>query len=159
MTRHARRSPRRTRLILVVLGAALGVGALTAGWLGLRAWSVRANLQSLAADVPQLQADLSDGKLADADVALRAVAAAAASAKANTDDPIWRVASYLPWAGRQLSAVSAASDAVDDLARNALPALRDAAGTLTPAALTPAKGHLDLARIDAAAPKVAAADA
>lgn len=107
-------------VLLVLLGAAV--------WVGFRALSVKTDLEA----AQTLVTNLDDGmELSDRVSAIGANAAAAAAA---ANDPIWRVAEYLPFGGDNLRAVRLASDSLDllvnDVAAPALASAADPTGSL-----------------------------
>ncbi len=74
------------------------------------------------------------------------------AARRLTSDPVWSALSRVPWAGRSLRTSAGLAEAVDDLARDALPALADASEHLTYERLRPAGDRIALAPLAAARP-------
>jgi len=131
-------------LALVLLGLA--------AWLGVRGYQAATALQSAADGVRQIRTDLTGGDTAGLGDRARQVAADAARAEAATADPIWRLAQVLPVVGADAVAVRTVAVALDDLTRDALTPLVDVVAALSPAALTPVDGRIELAPLVAAAP-------
>lgn len=112
---------------------------------------------SPAADVPPATADLQPAD-ASTTATLDDLQALASHARRVSSGPLWRAASALPWVGDQVTAVRVVAEVVDDLARDALPPLLGAVGTVTPATLAPRDGRVDVAPLVRVAPQVLAAD-
>lgn len=149
-----RRWGRRVLLSLVVV---LVVVVLAGVWLAWRGTQVAAALADAETHLGTVRDAVSAGDVAAVGGVLPGLQDAADRASRATGDPVWRVAEHAPWLGAQVSAVSAATDAVDALAHDALPPLVDVAGDFSTAALTPQEGRVDVARLDAMAPAVAQA--
>jgi len=154
----ARRPARRTlrRVLLGLLGV-LVVLVLAAVWLAWRGTQVAAALADADDEVDVVREAVAAGDVAALGSALPGLQDAASRAAAATGDPVWRAAEHLPWAGEQLAAVSAATDAFHALAHDALPPLVDVAGDFSTDALTPRDGRVDVAALAAMAPAVAQA--
>ncbi|MFF3865927.1 DUF4012 domain-containing protein [Micromonospora sp. NPDC001898] len=156
--RRRRRSRRRTRArVRRVLLTGLIVGSLVAvggGWVGFRGWQARAHLLNAAGLARQLSTEVVG---ADADRAQRTLAALqeqAAAARDATADPGWSVGRHTPYAGDDLAAVREIAVAVDELARDAFPALlRTDLSTLLPG-----KGRLDVSQLRAVSAQLTGTD-
>ncbi|UJP41119.1 DUF4012 domain-containing protein [Cellulomonas palmilytica] len=149
-----RRSVRRVLLTLVVV---LVVVLLLGVWLAWRGTQVASALADADAQLGTVREAVSAGDVAAVGGVLPGLQDSADRASAATGDPVWRVAEHAPWLGAQLSAVSAATDAFDALAHDALPPLVDVAGDFSTDALTPQDGRVDVASLTAMAPAVAQA--
>ena len=103
------------------------------GWIGFRGWQARAHLVNAAGLARELSAQVVGGDLDRAQRTLAALQEQAGAARAATGDPGWRVARHAPYAGDDLAAVRQIAVAIDDLARQAFPALlRTDLATLVP---------------------------
>lgn len=142
---------RRTLITVLVVVCLLFLGV---GWLGLRGWQARGHLISAAGLARELGQQVLAGDSDQARRTLAALQAQADAARSATGDPSWAAAGHAPYAGDDLSAVRTVAVAVDDLARHAFPSLL----RLDLATLVPKAGQLDLARLQAAAPELTAAD-
>ncbi|AGL16328.1 DUF4012 domain-containing protein [Actinoplanes sp. N902-109] len=151
---------RRRRIARALLAA--GVVVLLAGgataWIAVRGLSARDHLQRAAALVTQLRTQLETLDPAAA-TTLTALRDATAAARSDTGDPLWGLGTHTPGAGDDLTAVRTVARALDDFARDGLPALVRAAGSADLSALTPRAGRIDLAPLARSAPDLAAADA
>lgn len=157
MTDTARRTPTRTAGLVFAWAVAtvLAVCVLAAAWIGVRGALAYDHLRSAQSSVTTATTSIDDPEAATA--ALGAVGDDTAAARALTSDPVWRLASGLPWIGPQLAAVSQVSAAIDDVAAEGLAPLADAASGLSLDALKPTDGAYDIARIAALEPAAAAA--
>ncbi|GIJ25037.1 hypothetical protein Vqi01_01990 [Micromonospora qiuiae] len=152
-----RRRRRRVRLRRALLGS-LVVGSLVlslAGWVGFRGWQARTHLVNATGLAGALSAHLVSGDVDRAQRALAALQEQSRAARRATGDPGWRLGRQVPYAGANLSAVRQIAIAVDDLARQALPALVrvDLGGLL------PHDGRLDLAGLGAISDELVEVDA
>jgi len=101
-------------VVVVAAAAALGV----AGWLGSRVLIVKGELEASQVTLVQLRSG------GDVTRGLHTLARRADSAVAASNDPVWRVAEGLPWAGDNLRAVRLAAESLQLMTSNlALPAL------------------------------------
>jgi hypothetical protein len=116
---------------------------LLSAWIGVRAFMAR---DALLGAVPvanrigsQVLVEGSDisGDLAD-------LQERASSAAALTSDPIWRVAEFVPFVGKNLTAFRQASGLIEDLAAEALPPVAGLAGSFSADSLSPVNGKIDL---------------
>ena len=147
------------RRALLVCGVVLVVAVAAGAWLTLDALRARSELQAAAADVTQLQAQVTTGDRAAATTTLGSLQGHAENARGLTQGPHWAVAGRLPWAGPNVLAVQAVSEVVDGLATQALPNLMDATALVDPSTLAPVDGRVDLQPLRVAADQVVAADA
>ncbi|RKF28743.1 DUF4012 domain-containing protein [Micromonospora globbae] len=124
----------------LVVGSLL---ALTGGWVGFRGWQARAHLLNAAGLARELSAQVVGGDTARAQRTLAALQEQSGAARRATDDPGWALGRRVPFAGDDLGAVRRIAVAVDDLARDAFPALLRA----DLSSLVPSGGRLDVGRL------------
>ncbi|BCJ56661.1 hypothetical protein C1I93_22665 [Micromonospora endophytica] len=111
------------------------------GWVGFRGWQARAHLVNAAGLAGELSAHLVSGDNERAERVLSALQGQSNAALRATGGFEWSLGRPVPYAGANLSAVRQIAIAIDDLARQAFPALvRVDLGVLTPR-----EGRLDLA--------------
>ncbi|MEV6813339.1 DUF4012 domain-containing protein [Micromonospora sp. NPDC051296] len=151
------RRRRRARLRRILLST-LVVGSLllgVAGWVGFRGWQARAHLVNAAGLAGELSAHLVGGDAARAQRTLAALQVQSGAARKATEDPGWWLGRQAPYAGANLSAVRQIAIAIDDLARQAFPALLrvDLGG------LVPREGRLDLTGLRAVSTELGKVDA
>lgn len=101
----------RRPLLLVLLGLGVVVFAIV-GWLGVKAFLVKENLEGARAALTSKEEGIGAAERMSR-LAEKAKAAAAAS-----DDPIWHAAEILPWAGSNLRAVRLTASALDIIAND-----------------------------------------
>ena len=123
--------------------------------MGFRGWQARAHLVNAAGLARELSTQVLRGDLDRAQRTLAALQEQAGAARTATGDPSWGVARHVPYAGDDMAAVRTIAVAIDDLARQAFPALLRTDLTT----LVPTEGRLDLARLRAASADLTAADA
>lgn len=152
----------RPLLAWIMLGAGLVILLATA-WVGWRSFQAYRSLQAAAAQVSALQEQFDDPAELGATGARRSIIdqlqADAASARGAVDDPVYRLATGVPFVGPNLDAIRQVSLTVDALSTQVIPSIDGIARTLDPAALTPQDGTVDLAPIVAIAPELQRADA
>ncbi len=151
-----RRKRRRGALVAVVV---VGLLLAVAGWLGIRGWMAKNELEEVVALQPRLSAAVAAGDLAALTPVVDAAREHASRAAALTSDPLWRATEAIPGVGANTAAVRMLADTVRDVAAatgDVLVAAQPTGG---------ADGTIDLsgvaavsARLDALAQRVAAAD-
>ncbi|MGN8132664.1 DUF4012 domain-containing protein [Paenarthrobacter sp. 22069] len=155
--RRRRKSQRRlTKVGLAIFIPLVLLGGGTA-WLGLKASSIRHELEVAAGLVSQLKQEIlaSDAEsAADTVTVLRQHTVAARQA---SEDPLWTLASGVPWVGPNVSAVSEVARSADDVATLGLSPLIHAYESLNWDALIPSASGSNLEPLKAAAPSVASA--
>lgn len=128
-----------------------------AAWTGYQALKARDALQAAAADVEVVGSALTTGETERARSAVRSAQRHARTARENTTGPGWSAGRLLPAVGDDVEAVQTIADVVDRLSRDVLPRAVDASETLSPEALRPRRGRIDLEPIEQVAPDVTAA--
>ena len=152
------RGSRRVRITLGVSAGVLGVVVIAGGWLGYRGLQAERALRSVGDVVKGLQPDIAAGRTQALANELPAVQADAARARSATSDPVWRLAEHLPVVGDDLAAVHTVAAAVDDVARDALPAIARLGTVLSAQKVRGTDGRIDLTPLVDAAPTLALAD-
>lgn len=132
---------------------------MVGGWLGWQAWRLEHDLLQARSAVSDLEHAVRTGQLTAAPALLRQVQLPSHQAAQISRDPVWRLASYLPVVGADLSVSGGLARGIDDLAGAVLPGTLRGAGLLTSARLTGAR-TVDLTGFAAAAgPLRSSADA
>jgi hypothetical protein len=137
------RRARAGRLTAIVLGTLLISAIATTAWIASRALTAAEHLttaQNLAGDI---QNTLTTDPAAATTTATR-LAEHTAAARAATDDPLYTVATRLPWIGPQLHALATITTTLDDLTRTGLTPLLDLAANLDVSAFAPQDGRIDI---------------
>lgn len=143
----------------MVLAVVVGLLVVAGGWLGLRVWQAGTALRDLQANTDGLRGQLEAGDTDGLADRLPELQHDAHRASAAAGDPVWRLASHLPFLGDNLRAVGAVSDVADALLGDAAPELIDAAAELQDPTRELPDGQVDLAPLAGAAPALARAAA
>lgn len=149
-----RLTARRVAFALLVVLVLLLVAA---GWLAFRAYQAGTALLSAKDVVEQLRAEVADGDTSGLEARLPELREDLATARTATADPVWRLAENLPWAGANLEAVRVVTVSLDDVVRDALPALQQVDDVLASRQAPGADGRIDLAPLLTAAPDIVSA--
>ncbi len=155
----AGRRKRRRRLLqwgLPALTLLVLVGGATA-WLGVRAIEIKDNLDATTQLLPKLKNELLDNDVDAASATVTTLADHTAAAKRAGSDPLWKLASSLPWIGPNLAAASEVATTADDVVRLAAQPLVGAFESLDWKSLTPVDGAVPLAPLQKATPNVVSA--
>lgn len=126
-------------------------------WVGVRAVQARTALTAALSQVQQLQSEMLAGDEPAARTTLTDLRETTQRGRDLTSDPVWSLATRVPWVGPNLAAVTTVAAGVDDLADLALPAVLETASALDLSALAPVDGRIDLAPLVEAAPLVSQA--
>ncbi|MDQ0000842.1 DUF4012 domain-containing protein [Pseudarthrobacter sulfonivorans] len=155
------RPPRQFRRRRLVLGVSLITSLILLGgasaWLGMKAASLQKELQAAVELIPALKDDITANRLDDANAKVASLRVHTSSAREAASDPLWTMASSLPWLGPNFSAAAEVSRSADDVATLAVSPLVSAFETLKWNSLMPTTEGADLEPLRAAAPRVTAA--
>jgi len=156
------RSRRRSRTLVrrrVLIGVAIAVGlvVLWGGWVGVRGWLAKGELEAALPAVPALQKAVVAQDLDAAQAHADSLALHTAEARSLTSDVLWRAAEVLPWIGPNLTVMRELAASADDLAVEVVPPLLDVAADVTPDRFTPVDGRFDMAPLVEARPVLQAA--
>ncbi|MFF1881311.1 DUF4012 domain-containing protein [Pseudarthrobacter sp. NPDC058196] len=144
---------------ILKFGAPIAVFIILLGggvtWLGIKANTIKIELESAAALIPQLKQEIlvSDEESAAATVAT--LREHTASARRAADDPLWTLASGMPWLGANTSAIAEVSRSADDVVSLGLSPLVNIYESLDWDTLLPSSSGTNLEPLKAAAPSVA----
>lgn len=139
------------------VATALGIVLLLAGsgWLGIKAIAIKTELQSAAALVPQLKQEILDSDAGAAGETVAELRVRTERARQAADDPLWTLASGLPWLGPNMSAAAEVARSADDVADLGLAPLISVYESLNWDSLLPSSKGTDLDPLKVAAPRVA----
>ncbi|MEZ0446850.1 DUF4012 domain-containing protein [Cellulomonas sp. ICMP 17802] len=132
---------------------------LAAGWLAFRGYQAGTALLSAKDVVLDLRGEVGGGDTQQIEARLPEVQASLDRARRASSDPVWRLAEHVPWVGAQLHAVRVVSVSLDDVVRDALPAVGRIDAVLHAQEAPGTDGRIDLAPLVDAAPDIAAAAA
>ena len=127
-------------------------------WTGFQGLTAKNALESAAADLAKVAADLGAGDVEAARGRLEDVQDSAATARSNTRGPGWWLGSKLPGIGDDVSAVRTVADVTDVIASDVMPDVVSVAQVLHPDRLAPRNGRFRLAPIRAATDDVLTVD-
>jgi len=153
-----RRKTIRRRWALGVGGGLLLVLLATGGWIGIHALQAKAELESAQALVGTLQSQALEFDIDSATATFAEVSEHTSSARALTDDFIWRTGELIPYAGGNLRAVRELAAATDDIIVDVVGPLIGVASTLDPDALAPKDGAINLQPVMDAMPAISSAN-
>ena len=157
--RAAPRRRRRRRRVLLVAVVVLVVLVGLAAWLAVRVYQAGRALLDAQDRMTAVAQDARAGDLAALRAAVPGVRDDLQTARRAVDDPVWRAATVVPWAGRQLAAVRTVTVGLDDVLRTAGPALDAVDAALAGQGAPRTDGRLTLGPlVDALPPIIAAAD-
>lgn len=148
---------RSTVKVLFSLGLFLLLLIVLAAWTGAKASVIQQELQRSNILIAHLQQAVLDN---NPDLAAQKVDALQESTKAArkaSEDPVWVLASAMPWIGPNVSAISEVARSADDVATLGLKPLVEVLGTIDWSTLMPSGSEADLSSIEQAGPRLAAA--
>jgi hypothetical protein len=131
--------------VFVVL--VVGVGG---AWVGVRGLQAKSELESAQALVSQLKTQALKQDIPGATKTFKKLRVHSEKARELTSDPIWRVAEFVPVLGRNLTVVRELADVTNDVVVHAVGPLIQVASAVTPAALAPKDGAINLKPIQSA---------
>ncbi|TLM81681.1 DUF4012 domain-containing protein [Pseudarthrobacter sp. NamE5] len=137
--------------LIIALAAAVGFGLTST------ANSVKRELQAAVELLPQLEKSVAAGESSAAISTVAALKEHTAKARADTGSPLWTLAALLPWIGPNLQAVTDVAVSADDIARLGAEPLVSTFQSLDWKSLVPDQDGVDLAKLQAANPKLQAA--
>lgn len=137
-----------TLLLIVMLG-------FVAVWLSQKATLIKIELDQAAGLVPQLKQEISSSDSAGAAQTVNQIREQTSSARRAAEDPIWTLASALPWIGPNLNAAGEVARAADDVANLGMTPLLQVYESLDWDALVPSTSGTDFGPLKAAAPTIA----
>lgn len=139
--RARQRVRRRIRASLLVVGGCL---ILAGAWVGFRTYQAYDALRDSAGLVATLQTQISDADRRAATTTLDKLQQHTGDAAGAVRDPLFRLASTLPWVGPNLDAISEIARTSDELAATVMPDLVNVADRLDPADFAPRNGVVDI---------------
>ncbi|GAA5193186.1 DUF4012 domain-containing protein [Arthrobacter gyeryongensis] len=155
----SQQSNRRRRLLTagICLGACLVVAGACALWLGVKASTIKTELEASTQLVPKLKEDILQDLPADAAAVADELRHHTATARDAASDPLWSLAAATPWLGANFSATAEIARSADDVATLGVTPLVKVYASLKWDKLMPSAGGTDLEPIRKAAPAVSSA--
>lgn len=139
---------------LLVVAAVLVVALIFA----VQAVRASSALHLAANQAEVLQNQIVAGDDAGARSTLAGLRESTARARGLTDGPLWDLGARVPYFGRNVSAVRTVSEAIDQVATEALPPVVELSKQINLNTFSPKDGKIDLAAVAKIAPSVAVAD-
>jgi hypothetical protein len=141
-------------ICLVVFAVIAGAAAL---WLVAKASTIKSELEASTQLVPKLKESVLNNHPAEAASIVDELRRHTAAARDAADDPLWSVASAIPWLGANFSATAEIARSADDVATLGVAPLAKVYDSLDWNKLMPSANGTDLGPIRNAAPAVASA--
>ncbi|WP_432245010.1 DUF4012 domain-containing protein [Arthrobacter sp. G.S.26] len=146
--------PKKKYLTVVCLSIAAVAVVGCSAWIGTKALLVKDELQGVAALVPTLKANLSANQADEAAVTAAKMRQGTTAARAAASDPLWTLASSIPWLGPNLSATAEVARTSDDVIRLGLEPIVNVFHTLDFDSILPNATGADLGPLKSAGPQV-----
>ncbi|UKA58002.1 DUF4012 domain-containing protein [Arthrobacter sp. FW306-2-2C-D06B] len=150
---------RRRRLLTVGIcfAACLVVAGAVTLWLSTKASIIKAELEASAQLVPRLKANMLQNRPSEASSAVDQLRRHTAAARDAASDPLWTLASAIPWLGANFSATAEIARSADDVANLGVAPLVSVYDSVNWDKLMPSSSGTDLDPIRKAAPAIASA--
>ncbi|MEY2849933.1 MAG: hypothetical protein RI885_2600 [Actinomycetota bacterium] len=153
-----RRTGARRRGWVIAAVVVLAVVAFCLAWVGVRTALAVGELRAAEPLATEAARALLDGDTDAATDALGSLQAGTANAAALTSDPVFLAVETIPALGPNLEAIRRSATALDSVVTDGLAPLAPFASGLSPSALAPVDGAVDLAPFEAIAPSLAESD-
>ncbi|MGO4586517.1 DUF4012 domain-containing protein [Arthrobacter sp. 2RAF6] len=143
--------------VAICVAAASVLGGTATVWLGAKGSTIKTELEASTQLVPKLKESILQNRPGDAAAVVDELRRHTAAARDAASDPLWSLASAIPWLGANFSATSEIARSADDVAALGLTPLVKVYDSLNWDKLIPSGGGTDLDPIRKAAPSVASA--
>lgn len=147
---------RRTLVVVLIIATLTALIGISVIWLGIKASLIKDELKAAAELIPQAKDQILASDTSAAANTVVALRQHTDSAKQAAADPLWTLASGLPWIGPNLSAAAEVSRSADDVVNLGLAPLVDVYESLNWDAFVPSSSGTNLGPLRSAAPSVAA---
>lgn len=129
---HIKRIKRRKRIRNILIAVAVVLLALAgmAAWFATSATKAKSEIEAAVQSASGIQEQVSSGDTASAKTSINAFAAHIDAAYAQTRQPVWRLAEFMPYYGSDVKAARDVVSILKDVSINALPKLADSAAAL-----------------------------
>ena len=157
---HIRRIKRRRRIrrILIGVGIVLVILIGLGTWFGVSAMKAKDEVQQAVSTAQGMQDALRQGDVDAVSSQMDAFAEHTHAAYLETSSFLWSAAAKLPYVGTDISAVRTAVTAMENIASQAMPALKDAAGVLNLDNVSVANGTISIPGLTESAESLSKAD-
>ncbi len=157
---HIRRIKRRRRIrrILIGVGIVLVILIGLGTWFGVSAMKAKDEVQQAVSTAQGMQDALRQGDIDTVSSQMDAFAEHTHAAYRETSSFMWAAAAKLPYVGTDITAVRTAVTAMENIASQAMPALKDAAGVLNLDNVSVANGTISIPGLTESAESLSKAD-
>lgn len=157
---HIRRIKRRRRIrrILIGVGIVLVILIGLGTWFGVSAMKAKDEVQQAVSTAQGMQDALRQGDIDAVSSQMDTFAEHTHAAYRETSSFLWSAAAKLPYIGTDISAVRTAVTAMENIASQAMPALKDAAGVLNLDNVSVANGTISIPGLTESAESLSKAD-
>ena len=157
---HIRRIKRRRRIRRALIGVGIVVVLLAAlaAWFGVSAMKAKDEVQQAVSTAQGMQDALRQGDIDTVSSQMDAFAEHTHAAYRETSSFLWSAAAKLPYVGTDITAVRTAVTAMENIASQAMPALKDAAGVLNLDNVSVANGTISIPGLTESAESLSKAD-
>ena len=149
---------RRIRRVLIGVGVVLVILIGLGAWFGVSAMKAKDEVQQAVATAQGMQSALQQGDINAVSTQMNAFAEHTHAAYQETSSFMWAAASKLPYVGTDVSVVRTAVTAMENIASQAMPALKDVAGVLNLDNVSVANGTISIPGLAESAESLAKAD-
>jgi hypothetical protein len=154
--RKPNRNRRRIRRLFSLLVAAALLLTAAGMWLSYRANQINDELKAAEELIPDLEIALISRE-GSADEIVEQISDRTGAARRAAEDPVWKIASALPWLGANFSAVHEVAVAADEVILGSAKPLLRVVNSLIWEDLTPVNGKLNVEPLQASSPTIVAA--
>lgn len=133
------------------------IALAAASWLGTRATTIKNELEATAQLIPVLKAGIAANDTQGVRATADQLRAHAAKARETSGDPLWTLATSVPWVGANFAAISEVARSADDVATLGVGPLAKVYDSLDWGSLLPSSKGTNLDPIREASPGVSAA--
>lgn len=157
---HIRRIKRRRRIRRALIGVGIVVVLLAAlaAWFGVSAMKAKDEVQQAVSTAQGMQDALRQGDIDAVSSQMDVFAEHTHAAYRETSSFLWSAAAKLPYIGTDISAVRTAVTAMENIASQAMPALKDAAGVLNLDNVSVTNGTISIPGLTESAESLSKAD-
>lgn len=141
------------RAVIGVLFLLLTVGAVT-GIIAYQALTVKGQLESALALIPEMRSQLEDGEQPAARDTLNSINGQVSAARSTATGPLWKLASQIPLVGPNFAAVSEVAVSAEDITSQAVAPLLTRYDSLNWRSISPIDGVIDVSQLEESAPAI-----
>ncbi|MDQ0031434.1 DUF4012 domain-containing protein [Arthrobacter bambusae] len=141
----------------ICVAALFVIGGITTLWLGAKAATIKSELEASTQLIPELKESVLQNRPADASSIADQLQHHTSTAREAASDPLWSLASALPWLGANFSAATEIARSADDVATQGVAPLVKVYDSVNWDKLVPSASGTNLEPLRKAAPAVTSA--